>query len=145
MLRGRLFLGFLTLLLSESLFDILRRIEREGSAEASSLLDAIRLAAQPELDEETSALALSALASVFEVLAPKEKEEPRAVANASKEKPAAETVDSRTPAAKTPDLFGDELLLFPEPPEAHPTTREWRRRSRPKNSSLQGVLFSLDE
>lgn len=152
MLRGRLFLGFLTLLLSESLFDILRRIEREGSAEASSLLDAIRLAAQPELDEETSALALSALTSVFEVLAPKEKEEPRAVANASKEepaapaeKPAAETVDSQTPAAKTPDLFGDELLLFPEPPEAHPTTREWRRRSRPKNSSLQGVLFSLDD
>ena len=156
MLRGRLFLGFLTLLLSEALFEVLRRIEREGSAESSSLLDAVRLAALPELDDETAALAQSALASVFEVLEPKEREE---VEPASATKPAIESAE--TPAsegvaptpvpapvatpAKAPDLFGDELLLFPEPPEAHPTTREWRRRTRPKNSSLQGVLFSLDD
>ena len=156
MLRGRLFLGFLTLLLSEALFEVLRRIEREGSAESSSLLDAVRLAALPELDDETAALAQSALASVFEVLEPKEREE---VEPASATKPAIEPAATPAPEgvaptpvpapvatpAKAPDLFGDELLLFPEPPEAHPTTREWRRRTRPKNSSLQGVLFSLDD
>lgn len=150
MLRGRLFLGFLTLLLSEALFEVLRRIEREGSAESSSLLDAVRLAALPELDDETAALAQSALASVFEVLEPKEREEvapERTTESATSSEgtsPAPVTAPA-TPPAKAADLFGDELLLFPEPPEAHPTTREWRRRARPKNSSLQGVLFSLDD
>ena len=154
MLRGRLFLGFLTLLLSEALLEVLRRIEREGSAESSSLLDAVRLAALPELDDETAALAQSALASVFEVLEPKEREDAEPASTTKPvvepaETPAPEEVTptpaSATPPAKAPDLFGDELLLFPEPPEAHPTTREWRRRARPKNSTLQGVLFSLDD
>lgn len=199
MLRGRLMLGFLTLVLDEALSEVLRRIEREGTAEASSLREAIGLATKENLSESDEQLSEAALTAVYELLAPKEntgKREKESVAqdkvHAEKpteqstecqttspvEKPAervvhdsateiptkpveqlatgenAETLESdaskdeKTGSCAKPaegDLFGGELLLFPEPPAAHPTTREWRRKVRPKNATLQGVLFTFDE
>lgn len=181
MLRGRLALGFLTLLLEEAFAETLRRIEREGTAEASSLRSAVCLAAAADLSDADQALALSALASVFEVLAPETKSgkgeqaaTTREVSGKSSEEKPQETpktaeiaepggnetarteggtqvatpstppVERISPKKSEPSLF-DDLQLFPEPPEAHPSTREWRRTVRPKNASLQGVLFTFED